>query len=127
MAMTASLTREQRAWLADRLQSRLDDLIGRRALELQSLSEVDAAHETLVSDADDASQRAGEHEVEGIVLDLDSAEFNALEDALQRIHADGYGVCRDCQLEIPFTRLQAEPQTTRCAACQTVRDLELSP
>jgi len=85
------------------------------------------ARETLLQDADDARQQAGEHEVEGIVSDLDSNEFKALSDALQRIHRADYGLCVDCQVGIPFDRLQVEPQALRCAPCQARHERKFRP
>ena len=106
----------------DLLQTRLAGFERERASQLQGLSQVDSAHQTLLQDADDARQRAGEHEVEGAVSDTDSIEFNNISDALQRIHGAGYGLCTDCRAAIPFHRLQLEPQALRCTACQTLNE-----
>lgn len=113
--------------LARVLQSRLDDLGRERESQLQDQSQVESARETLLQDADDASQRSGEHEVEGIVSDIDSGESNAVSDALQRVHRADYGLCIDCQLAIPFDRLLLEPQAPRCAACQTLHERKSFP
>ena len=91
-----------------------------RASQLDGLSQAESARQTLLQDADDASQRAGEHEVEGLVSDIESGEFNEVRNALQRIHGANYGLCVDCQVDIPFDRLRIEPQALRCIACQTL-------
>jgi len=122
MSSTAHLSQDQRAALAALLQSRLAGFERDRASQLQGLTQTESARQTLLQDADDACQRAGEHEVEGIVSDIDSGEFNAIRDALQRIHGAGYGLCIDCQAAIQFERLRLEPQTLRCAACQTLHE-----
>lgn len=119
MTSTAHLSQDQRAVLAGLLQSRLAGHEQDRASQLHGLTQAESARQTLLQDADDARQRAGEHEVEGIVADIDSGEFNAIRDALQRVHRTDYGLCIDCQAAIPFDRLQIEPQALRCAACQT--------
>ena len=75
--------------------------------------------EDLIRDVDDACQLSGEHEVEGLVSDIDSSEFQSISDALQRVHHADYGLCIDCQSPIPFDRLRVEPQALRCAGCQT--------
>ena len=85
------------------------------------------ARETLLQDADDARQRAGEHEVEGIISDVDSNEFKALSEALQRVHRSDYGLCVDCQAAIPFDRLQVEPQALRCLPCQARHERQFRP
>jgi RNA polymerase-binding transcription factor DksA len=125
MPSTAPLSQDQRVALTELLQSRLAELKRERESQLQGQSQVAAARRTLLQDADDASQRAGEHEVEGTFSDIESAEFNALSDALKRIHGAGYGLCIDCGGAIPFDRLQLEPQALRCAACQTLHDRQL--
>ncbi len=127
MPSTTPLSQDQRAALAVLLQSRLAGLESDRASQLQGLTRVESARRTLLQDADDASQRAGEHEVEGIVADIDSDEFNAVLDALQRIHGAGYGLCVDCEADIPFDRLRIEPQTLRCAPCQTLHERNTLP
>ncbi len=108
--------------LAKLLQSRLDEFRRDRTSQLHGLTQVESARQTLLQDADDATQRDGAHEVEGSVLDIDSAEFDAVRSALQRIHGASYGMCIDCHIAIPFERLKLEPQTLRCAACQTLSE-----
>jgi len=127
MSMTVPISRDQRVVLANLLQTRLLDLAHERESRLHDQPQVEAARQTLLQDADDASQRAGEHEVEGIVSDIDSAEYNALRDALQRVHHADYGLCIDCQVDIPFERLLLEPQALRCATCQTLHERKHQP
>jgi len=113
--------------LANLLESRLVDLERERESKLQGQSQAESARQTLLQDADDASQRSGEHEVEGIVSGIDSGEFNAISDAVQRVHHADFGLCIDCQTAIPFERLQLEPQALRCAACQTLHERKSFP
>jgi RNA polymerase-binding transcription factor DksA len=122
MPSTAHLSQDQRVVLANLLQARLVDLERVRAAQLQGQTQVVSARQTLLQDADDATQRAGEHEVEGTVGDIDSGEFQAVSDALQRIHHADYGLCVDCQVAIPFARLLIEPQAVRCAGCQALHE-----
>jgi DnaK suppressor protein len=127
MTSTVPLSLEQRATLASLLQSRLAGLELERGSKLHHRSQVEMARETLLQDADDARQRAGEHEVEDIISDVDSVEFKAVSDALQRVHRTDYGLCVDCQVAIPFDRLQAEPQALRCAPCQARHERQFRP
>lgn len=119
MTSTSHLSPEQRVLLANLLQSQLSDLARERQSRMQGLSVVDFARQSLLQDADDAPQRAGEHELEGIVSEREHSEFVALGQALERVHRAEYGLCVDCQAPIPFNRLRLEPQTLRCVACQT--------
>lgn len=92
------------------------------AAHLAGLSQAEAARQTLLQDADDASQRAGIHEVEATVSNIESSEFDAIRSALHRLQGVGYGLCVDCGESIPFARLTLEPQALRCAACQTLHE-----
>lgn len=116
------LSKDQRRTLASQLQTHLDDALRSRATQAQGRSQAELAREVLMQDADDASQRAGAHEVDARLADLGSAELDALAAALQRIHGVGYGICADCQMPIPFERLSVEPQALRCTACQTLHE-----
>jgi DnaK suppressor protein len=127
MPSAAHLSQDQRVVLANLLKSRLVDLERQRQSQLQGQSQAESARQTLLQDADDASQRSGEHEVEGIVSDIDSGEFNAISHALQRVHQADYGLCLDCHVAIPFDRLRLEPQALRCAACQTLHERKSFP
>jgi len=34
------------------------------------------------------------------------------------VHEPDFGLCVDCEADIPFARLQANPSAKRCVACQ---------
>ena len=126
MSPDPALTAAQRLRLEAILKSRIAELQRRSAVRLHGASQVQEAQLERLQDADDASERAGAHEVDGIVSDIDSVEFNALTSALQRIHGVGYGVCVDGQEPIPFARLEVEPQALRCTACQALHERQMS-
>jgi len=117
MTMQTELTQPQRGVLQRVLQSQLDALQRRSDQRLEGLSQAGHAGVVIEQDADDAAQRAGDHEVEDIVADSESGEFAALRDALLRVQSEDYGFCVDCGVLIPFARLEAEPQALRCAIC----------
>ena len=48
----------------------------------------------------------------------DQAELNAIAEALSRLDAGRYGLCKDCDETIDPRRLAAEPFAVRCTACQ---------
>ncbi len=50
------------------------------------------------------------------------AELQALDDALARLKAPGFGRCTDCGDAIPFDRLQRQPQALRCLGCQAAAE-----
>lgn len=127
MPSTTPLSQEQRIALFDLLQAQLASFERDRAAQLHGLTQAESARERLLQDADDARQRAGAHEVEAIVAEIDSEEYNDIRSALQRIHGADYGICIDCQTTIPFERLQLEPQTLRCITCQTIHERNQLP
>lgn len=43
--------------------------------------------------------------------------LNQVQEALDRISAGTYGICKSCRKPIPFYRLEVVPETTMCIAC----------
>ena len=43
------------------------------------------------------------------------------EDALMRLDSGTYGVCSTCARPIPFERLEALPEVSRCVSCVVAR------
>lgn len=122
MTTKRGLSQQQRTVLAELLQSRKGAMERQCASHLHGLSQAESARQILLQDANDATQHAGQHEVEGSLSDIDSEEFDAIENALARIDSAGYGLCIDCQSRIPFERLRAEPQALRCVGCETLHE-----
>ncbi|MDP4076362.1 TraR/DksA C4-type zinc finger protein [Acidovorax sp. A1169] len=125
MNTIAHLSHAQRISLATLLQSRVTELKVQRALQLQGVSQVEAARMTLLGDADDAPQQSGMHEVDSAILDMHIKELDEIEDAVRRIQGAGYGLCIDCLAAIPFQRLSVEPQTLRCVACESRHERDM--
>jgi RNA polymerase-binding transcription factor DksA len=70
----------------------------------------DAAVADLLSDIDNAE------------LSRDLAELRALEAAKARLAEGSYGRCADCEADIGFARLKAQPGALRCVDCQRVHE-----
>ncbi|MEE8493830.1 MAG: TraR/DksA C4-type zinc finger protein [Nitrospirales bacterium] len=47
-----------------------------------------------------------------------------IDEALERITANTYGICEGCGEVIPYKRLQARPVTTLCIQCKTTQEEE---
>lgn len=45
-----------------------------------------------------------------------------LKNALEMIREGKYGICKDCETEIPIKRLKLVPAANRCLACQKIHD-----
>jgi DnaK suppressor protein len=68
--------------------------------------------------ADEASDMIA---TEILVSDIDAINesIEQIDDALDRIDAGTYGLCKDCDLEIDVARLELLPTASRCTRCQT--------
>jgi len=59
----------------------------------------------------------------GLLLgDREREKVHAIDEALLRIEENEYGVCEECEEEIPLGRLKAMPFTRHCVKCKS--DLE---
>jgi len=51
-------------------------------------------------------------------IDRDADELQRIDVALHRLLDGRFGTCEDCDVEIPMSRLEAEPTAIRCIGCQ---------
>lgn len=59
----------------------------------------------------------------GLLLgDREREKVHAIDEALLRIEENEYGICEECEEEIPLGRLKAMPFTRHCVKCKS--DLE---
>lgn len=70
-----------------------------------------------LQDVDDAAVASLETSLNIAAIERDMRELRAAEQALQRLSSEGYGICTDCNAEIPFDRLHASPIASRCIVC----------
>ncbi|TLY28858.1 MAG: RNA polymerase-binding protein DksA [Nitrospirae bacterium] len=47
-----------------------------------------------------------------------------IDEALDRMETNTYGICERCGQEIPYKRLKARPVTTLCIECKTLQEQE---
>jgi len=115
----AGLTQSQIAGLQRRLQQR------RAELRVEIRAELLAADDMRYADLAGRVHDSGDESVADLLADLDVAridrqiaEIRGIEAALRRIDMGVYGVCRECDGDIAFERLQSQPSADRCVACQ---------
>lgn len=100
------------------LQRERDNLL--QAVTGRPLSE--GIEVTLCPDLNDqASAEIDQH----CALRLKERDRNLLkqiDDALDRIATERYGVCENCAEEIPLRRLKVRPMTTLCVDCKTLEE-----
>jgi RNA polymerase-binding protein DksA len=84
--------------------------------------EADREYETKFPEVDrDEEENADEMEMYGSTLAADEAmkgELEKIERALAAMETGNYGVCANCQKEIPVERLRAYPQADTCLDCE---------
>ncbi len=89
--------------------------------------------ELLASDEERYIELAGlvhdleEESVADLLVDLNLAsidrhihELQAVDAALLRMSTEEYGICIDCGCPIGYTRLKANPASSRCYECQVI-------
>ena len=83
---------------------------------------VDREYETKFEEIDrDQEENADEMEMYESNLAVDESmktELEKIEKALAAIEAGTYGICSNCQKEIPLERLRAYPQAEHCLGCK---------
>ena len=115
----ASLNQAQISGLQRRLQQR------RMELRAEIREELLAADDMRYTDLAGRVHDSGDESVADLLADLDVAridrqvtEIRGIEAALRRVDMGVYGVCRECDGDIAFERLQSQPAAERCVACQ---------
>ena len=115
----AGLTQAQIKGLRQQLQQRHATLRDEVRKELMAMD--DARYIDLAGRVHDS----GEESVADLLSDLDVAridrqvnEIRSIEAALRRIDMGIYGVCRECDGDITYERLQSQPAAERCVICQ---------
>jgi DnaK suppressor protein len=73
----------------------------------------------------DRIQHAGERDYAMGALERNSSRLGEVRGALQRIDAQTFGICADCQEDINPKRLAAVPWASLCILCQEAADREL--
>lgn len=105
--------------LARRLQARKREVLNELAAAGTPLQGgVLAGEHEVHSHADDAEAERLD-DVRFAEIEVDRNTLLEVEQAQQRLATGLYGLCVDCNEEIPLERLLAQPTAIRCAACQT--------
>lgn len=102
----------------------------RRALErqradlLEEVGEVLTQHKAPES-LPDVSDQASAEEDQRFSMRIMEREQNLLKkvnEALDRMKNQTYGICEQCGEDIPYKRLKARPVTTFCIECKTLQE-----
>ena len=69
-------------------------------------------------DSLDIASSARDREITFMLKSRELDELRAIEDAIERIDTDDYGICASCEDPIEIKRLEAVPWARFCRACQ---------
>jgi DnaK suppressor protein len=117
--MTASVSGQEKVRLKTRLEQRRSELLS--SIRQQLLESDNQTYNELAGRVHDSAEEAVADLLTDIGLaniDREVGEFRDIEHALIRIATGVYGICIDCEAEIPVERLSAYPTAKRCLACQ---------
>jgi DnaK suppressor protein len=88
-----------------------------RALE-GDLSLLRELHQERTGDILDAAADTVQDELNSQLIEAESRELHAINDAIERMNRNAYGDCEGCGKPIPLTRLRAIPYATDCIDCR---------
>ena len=89
-------------------------------------AELHATEEREIGAPVEDAERATRQGVLAGLDDRERAELDDIEAGLERLRTGTFGVCEECQGEIPISRLRAMPAARRCLACQSIRERRVS-
>ena len=98
-------------------RKRLGDGLTHREAEQSELDRVDSQAEMV-----DIAQSLEQIGRNSSIQEQERRELQAIDQALARITQLKFGVCEDCDEEIPMKRLLAVPEARLCTRCQTIRE-----
>ena len=112
------MTNEEKEELKQILEGELQELISKAGIRVAGLvtSSIDAAEMVEQSALDyyrGLSLRIGDRE---------SKLIRKIQQALDRMEDEDYGICDMCGKEISIVRLRARPVTTLCITCKTKQE-----
>ncbi len=102
------------------------DLERQRAAILSETGEV-LTHRENPEAFPDVSDQASAEVDQGFSMRIRDRErklLKKIDEALERMTTETYGICEGCGGEIPYKRLKARPVTTLCIECKTVQERE---
>lgn len=100
------------------------DLERQRADLLEEVGDVLTQHKTPEA-LPDVSDQASAEEDQRFSMRIMEREQNLLKkvnEALERMKNQTYGICEQCGEDIPYKRLKARPVTTFCIECKTLQE-----
>ena len=117
--MGKHLSAAQLAELKSLLEQRKAEIEGRIDEVRDGQSRVEHARDIIETRGSVERQHSSDREVDLALSDMGAVDLARVNAALERIENGTYGECDECGCDIPFARLQIEPQTQHCVACKS--------
>jgi DnaK suppressor protein len=110
------------------IRSKYPDI--RRALErqradlLEEVGEVLTQHKTpeALPDVSDQASAEEDQRFSMRIMEREQKLLKKVNEALDRMKNQTYGICEQCGEDIPYKRLKARPVTTFCIECKTLQE-----
>ena len=77
-----------------------------------------------IGDILDSVSEERTRELDLILTDREKRKLAQIDDAMERIDENTYGLCDDCGVKIPKARLKVLPFATHCVECQEKNERE---
>jgi RNA polymerase-binding transcription factor DksA len=100
----------------DEREAKLRDEV--RALREEAANRPSAVARNQVEDIGELGEERMREAMRYAEQERDVLELRDIEDAKRHMDLGTYGVCIDCDKDIPLARLHAQPAAARCAQCQ---------
>jgi len=126
----AKVAKPKRAKKPGRRRARYNDIradLQRQRAELLEEAGDVLTHRPEVETFPDVTDQASAEVDQNFVLRLKEREqklLKKIDEALDRLSTNTYGICERCGQEIPYKRLKARPVTTLCIECKTQQERE---
>lgn len=95
----------------------IDGILGRREEALRDSLKLECSVDSH-GDSSDNAVGGSLAQIDSTLKEGESRELAKIVEARNRIREGTFGICEECELEIPIARTQALPYATRCINCQ---------
>jgi DnaK suppressor protein len=113
---------------SSKIRSKYPDI--QRALErqradlLEEVGDVLIQHKTpeALPDVSDQASAEEDQRFSMRIMEREQKLLKKVDEALDRMKNQTYGICEECGEDIPYKRLKARPVTTFCIECKTLQE-----
>jgi DnaK suppressor protein len=76
----------------------------------------------LVPDLNELASTEADQQLLLMMKEREQRQIKEIDAALARLDDDTYGICEECNEEIPYKRLKVRPMTTLCVQCKSQQE-----